>query len=243
MPQYSIVIPLYNEEECIERSAVDIVRELNREFHGNFEIILVVNGSRDRTGEICDKLAERYLEIKTVHVLENLGYGGGIVTGLDTATGDYFGYTCGDGQIAPQDLVKVMRKIEQGNYDIVKTRRISRDDGLHREILSRVYNVTFHWLFNISSQDINAMPKLIRRDAYRSLNLASRDWFIDAEIMIKAHNFGLQVKEIPVHYRKRIGGKSVVHISTLFQFLKNAFCTIIFGRLKEEWKRQSGQLR
>jgi len=242
MPGFSIVIPLYNEEECIESSAADIVRELNLEFLGNYELILVANGSQDRTGEICDKLAKRYPEIRTVHALENLGYGGGIVAGLETAVGDYIGFTCGDGQIAPQDLAKVMRELEQGTHDMVKPIRIFRGDGLIREILSRVYNVTFRWLFNTSSQDINAMPKLMKRDVYRSLNLTSRDWFIDAEIMIKARHYGLRVKEIPVHYRKRIGGRSVVRIPTLFQFLKNAVFTIVFGRLKE-WKCRPDQSR
>lgn len=249
MPKFSIVIPLYDEEECVERSAVDIVRELSREFQGNYEIILVVNGSRDRTGQICNDLAERYPEIRTVHTLKNLGYGGGIVTGFEAAAGDYFGFTCGDGQIAPQDLVKVIREIEQGAYDIVKTRRVTRGDGLIREVLSKVYNIIFHWLFNTSSQDINAMPKLMRRDVYHLLNLTSKDWFIDAEIMIKARHYGLQVKEIPVHYFKRIGGRSGVRFSTLFQFLRNAFYLIASGQLgswrrpphlRQEMKRDSG---
>jgi glycosyltransferase involved in cell wall biosynthesis len=237
VPTFSIAIPLYNEEECVEKSVVEIVHGLDRDFGGAYELILVINGSRDRTSEICERLAAMYPAIRTVTAPVNLGYGGGIIEGLSAARGRYVGFMCGDGQISPEDLARAMREIGGGEWDLVKARRITRGDGVVRKLNSLCYNTLFRLILGTSTRDINAMPKLWRREAAPLLDLVSTDWFIDAEIMVKARYRGLRVKEIPVHYLERVGGRSVVRISTVFQFLRNAADTITSGRLAE-WKRR-----
>lgn len=236
MPSYSIVIPLYNEEACVKQSVVDIVNSLDEEFRGGYELILVVNGSQDRTGEMCESLAVSYSSIRVVRVERNLGYGGGIIRGIEEASGSYVGFTCSDGQVSPEDLKRVMREIGRGTCDLVKARRTSRADGLVRKVNSACYNSLFRLLFGMRTCDINAMPKLWRRDVLRFLDLTSRDWFIDAEIMIKARCLDLRVHEIPIHYLKRAGGKSVVRVSAVWEFLRNAFFLIASGRLRS-WRR------
>lgn len=242
MPKFSIAIPLYNEEECVEKSVRDIVRGLDREFANNYELILVINGSRDGTPEICERLADIYPCVRTVREQHNLGYGGGIIKGLSGASGDYLGFMCGDGQIALDDLARVMHEIASDHYDLVKACRVSRGDGVIRRLNSLAYNMIFSIVFGTCTRDINAMPKFWSRDVMPALDLTSTDWFIDAEIMIKSRYRGLQVKEVPVCYLQRAGGRSVVRISTVFEFLRNAVSTIVSGRL-QEWKRIPGQCK
>lgn len=234
---FSIVIPLYNEEECAEKCVTEIIRGLDRDFGGAYELILVVNGSTDRTPEICQRLADCYPCVRTVAAKRNLGYGGGIIAGLRTAAGTYVGFMCGDGQVSPEDLATVMRELATGAWDLVKARRISRADGILRRVNSVAYNGLFWLALGTRSRDINAMPKLWRRDVMPLLDPTSTDWFIDAELMVKACYRGLRVREVPVRYLERVGGHSVVRLSTVFQFLRNAAAARVSGRLGA-WKRR-----
>jgi dolichol-phosphate mannosyltransferase len=237
MPKFSLAIPLYNEEECVEKSVTEIIRGLDRNFAGEYELILVINGSRDRTPEICQQLAGYYSCVRTVRLEPNQGYGGGIIGGLEAARGDYVGFMCGDGQISPDDLGRVMQEIASGSWDLVKACRISRGDGWIRKANSLVYNSLFALLLGTRSRDINAMPKIWRREAAWLLAPTSRDWFIDAEIMVKARYRGLRVKEVDVRYLERAGGRSVVRVATIFEFLRNAAAAMLSGRLRA-WKRR-----
>lgn len=241
-PAFSIAIPLYNEEECIEKCVTEMIRGLDRDFAGAYELILVVNGSTDRTPEICQRLAACYSCIRTVSAPRNLGYGGGIILGLGVTRGAYVGFMCGDGQISPEDLASVMREIATGSWDLVKALRTSRADGLLRRVNSLAYNTLFRLALGTRSRDINAMPKLWRREVMPLIDPTSRDWFIDAEIMVKARYRGLRVREVPVRYLERVGGRSVVRLSTVFEFLRNAAAARLNGTLRE-WKRRPVRAR
>ena len=235
-PRFSITIPLYNEEECVEKCTAEIIRGLDLDFAGQYELILVVNGSRDRTPEICQRLASYYPCVRMVRLESNQGYGGGIIAGLDAARGDVVGFMCGDGQVAPSDLARAMHEMGTGEWDMVKARRIKRGDGIIRKLNSLAYNTLFALVLGTRTPDINAMPKLWRRAAMSRLEPTSRDWFIDAEIMIKARYRGLRVMELPVHYLERVGGRSAVRVSTALEFVFNAASALVSGRLRA-WKR------
>ena len=236
VPLFSIAIPLYNEEECVERCVTELVDALDAAYPQVYELILVVNGSQDRTGEICRQMAQRYGSIRTVGVAHNLGYGGGILQGLSAAEGEFVGFMCGDGQVAPKDLIGAMRTIENGPYDLVKALRVTRGDGWIRRLNSIAYNTLFRLLFGTRTRDINAMPKFWRRSVAPALDLTCTDWFIDAEILIKASHRGLRIYEMPIDYLRRAGGRSVVRLSTVLQFLRNALHLIRSGKIRS-WKK------
>lgn len=237
MKLFSIVIPLYNEEECVENCVVEMVRTLESAYPGAYELILVVNGSRDRTGEICQHLAREYRSIQVIQETHNLGYGGGILKGLAAAEGEFVGFMCGDGQIAPEDLIRVLQVMEEGPNDLVKALRIHRGDGWIRFLNSTAYNSLFRLLFGTRTRDINAMPKFWRRSITPILDLTYMDWFIDAEILIKARHLGLRLQEVPVRYLRRVGGRSVVRLSTLFQFIRNGVELLLSGKIRS-WKKK-----
>lgn len=218
--ELSLVIPLYNEADGLRKMALDLLAAF-RQLAVGCELVLVNNGSRDGTGEILTRLAQECNAIRVVHVPLNIGYGWGIICGLRAATGPILGFMCGDGQIMPEDVVLVYRRIVEHNLDLCKVVRVVRDDGLQRKAMSIVYNVLFRVLFQIRSQDINGTPKLMRRGCYEALSLVSKDWFIDAEAMIKASKCGYRIGEVPVEFRPRENGQSHVKLTTIFEFFKN----------------------
>ena len=235
-PDFSIVVPLYNEEACAGRTIQGLVDALEARWTDRYELILVINGSTDGTVAICEDFAARYAQVRTVRFAKNQGYGGGILGGFAKARGAYCGFTCGDGQAPPEVLTMLMTEIAQSGFDVVKAIRVNRRDGLARHVQSTVYNWFFRWLFQIPAHDINAMPKLMRREVYYRLALESTDWFIDAEIMIKAHHGGWRIREVAAEYRGRIGGASTVRLGTCFEFLVNAVRILWSGKFKV-WKQ------
>ncbi len=229
--ELSIAIPLYNEERNV-RTVFDDLLAGFKKAGVPFELVLVNNGSADRTGELIDQLAASHPGIKPVHLKENQGYGGGILEGLARCTGRYIGFTAGDGQVHAEDHVRVFQKLRDESLDICKASRVERHDGFKRLLITRVYNVLFPLLFRgCPVRDINGFPKIFRREAFEGLAIQSRDWFIDAEIVIKAAGSGLKIGEVPVVFHARGHGESNVNWGTVIEFLRNIFlCKLRRGR-------------
>lgn len=226
----SLVIPFYNEEEVAEKVTLDLINEFNK--NGvDLELVLVNNGSIDKTHEILSRLAQDNSVIKVVTVPVNEGFGWGILCGFKEAKGEYLGYTAGDGQTLAKDTVIIYKKLALDKLDLCKASRMNRrgGHGLLRQIVSEAYNLICRLFFVVQTKDINSSPKILRREAFRMLNLSCKDWFLDAEIMIKAHRLDFKVGEVLVVSQSRKGGRSKVKLSTMFEFVKNIFKYRIFG--------------
>jgi glycosyltransferase involved in cell wall biosynthesis len=184
-------------------------------------LVLVNNGSSDGTGHILSALQEQNSRIKLVSLAGNAGYGGGILAGLSECTGRYVGYAWGDDQIRAEDVFRVFDVLRSDGLDLCKTTRIAREDGVERKIVSWIYNTAFELLFPARSRDVNGCPKIMRAEALQAIRPRSRDWFLDAEIMIKAERHGLKVGEVAVTYHRRKWGRSHVGLRTILEFLWN----------------------
>ncbi len=189
----------------------------------DLELVLVDNGSVDDTGKIIDELiADGHPVVKeTVHV--NQGYGNGVLRGIKASRGKMVGFTCADGQVEAEDVAKTYRIATQMKEDrLVKVRRRFRMDGLVRKCISILYNVLTTVMFGgLGTIDINGNPKIIPREYIERMNLQSKDWFLDAEIMIKAKKLGLEVYEFNVLSQMREGGSSNVNAGTCWEFIIN----------------------
>ena len=235
---FSLVIPFYNEEESIEQVVSGLVNSFEKGSI-DYELILVNNGSVDRSPKILENLAkENPAKIKVVHVSVNQGYGWGIISGLKQASGEFVGNMCGDGQIKPDDVVKVFNSMKNENYDLVKVKRVVRKDGILRKVLSTAYHLLLLVTFNIRKLDVNGTPKVLKRELLEIISPSSKDWFIDAEIMIKAKYLKLRIKEIPVEFLRREKGTSHVAFATSFEFTKNIL-NYRLGREIKEWKQKA----
>ena len=216
----SIVIPCFNEAHIVET----VVRELCQALESaesSFEIIVVDNGSFDDTPALLEELKARIPQLKAIRIFPNKGYGNGILAGLAIAKGEIVGWMDGDGQCSAQDLVKVYETLRSANASFCKATRVRRGDNRMRIAQSKLYNALFRFMFHNRCQDVNAKPKLFQRQLLKKLDLQSRDWFIDAEIIIKASRLGYPICEVPIAWRERTGGSSKVNIKTSFEFLRN----------------------
>ncbi len=219
-PELSLAIPLYNEADNVRSVVGELVRALE-DAGIDYELVLVDNGSQDETGRIIDEMAQANPRLVPVHIPVNQGYGWGILTGLRHCRGRFVGYAWGDNQIRAQDVVRIFQRLRQGDVDMAKALRVQRHDGWQRLLITRVYNAVFPLFFPVHSRDVNGCPKIFTREAYEAINPQSRDWFLDPEIMIKAHRLGLRIAEVPVIFYPRTSGKSKVRWKTVLEFVRN----------------------
>ncbi len=219
-PLLSIVLPFYNEEQCVEEVVGGARGELERS-GVSFEIVAVQNGSGDRTGQILARLEREHKALRVVVVPVNRGFGHGILQGLAECAGDIVGYMPGDGQVNPMVLSRLLRRMDETKADIGKGRRTVRRDGWHRAVVSSAYNTLMRICFGIPFDDVNGHPKLLTRHAYLALQLRSTDNFIDAELVLKAQRLDLTVCEVDLEFEPRKTGRSTVRWTTCLQFLVN----------------------
>jgi glycosyltransferase involved in cell wall biosynthesis len=241
-PEVSLVMPCYNEEACLRPTAHDLLLAFEQRGLA-LELVLVDNGSLDRTPQIIDELIAEGHPIKKVTVAVNQGYGHGILEGLQACTAPFVGYLCADGQVAAAEAATTFEQARDAGVPILaKVRRRFRKDSWRRKVVSVLYNVGMQFVFGwFHSIDLNASPKIFPRDALRLMQLESKDWFLDPELMIKAKHIGLRVLERDVEGLARAGGKSNVRVSTCLQFLHN-IAAWRFGPRLGRWKRSVRQM-
>jgi glycosyltransferase involved in cell wall biosynthesis len=220
-PFLSLVIPAYNEEDCI----ADVLHEVDavlRESGFSFELIAVQNGSSDRTGDILRELEGAIKVLKVVDVPVNRGFGYGVIRGLQECTGEIIGYMPGDGQIPPATVPLLLEKMQKERAQIGKGCRVVRNDGWMRKLVTLVYNSFVRMLFGLPTSDVNSNPKLMTRFAYQSILPGSHDFFIDPEIMLKAQKLGFKFSEVEVVSPKRDKGRSKLSVLRVgFRFAIN----------------------
>lgn len=218
-PHLSLVIPAYNEEAALEST----VRALVKAFDGvqlAYELVIVDNGSIDTTELVAKRLSTEYPQIRVVRLQKNQGKGGGVLEGLRVCRGSVLGWTDSDGQVDPDSVVAVFRSLQPGVAMAVPSRD-SRGGNSMRVIQSFIYNRLFRLLFGVPFSDINAPPKFLSRVAYEKIRPVQKDWFLDAECIIKLMRRGERIVETNIHWIEREDGASKIRIWTSVEFLKN----------------------
>jgi glycosyltransferase involved in cell wall biosynthesis len=232
----SFVMPCYNEETIVGYTITRLVGAFARAGY-NLELVAVDNGSSDRTGQIIDEFARRYpTTVKPCRVDVNQGYGHGILTGLPLCTAPWVAIIPADGQVDAEDAVRLYDSVATTDGRVLgKVRRRFRMDGLQRKLVSIAFNC-FMWMLwpGLGSLDVNGNPKIVRREYLRVMNLRSKNWLLDAEIMLKAHYLGLRVHEFNVFARMRTNGVSHVRATTCWEFFSHLLVARLHGRWREE---------
>ncbi|HEC83512.1 MAG TPA: glycosyltransferase family 2 protein [Firmicutes bacterium] len=214
----SFVLPAYNEEENIEkavRAIVDVAEGLDLE---DWEIIVVDDGSTDATGAIIDRLHQENPRIRPIHHESNLGYADALRTGFTSARCKLVFYTDSDLQFDVREVKNFLPAIE--DYDIVTGFRIYRYDPLSRLILAWGYNLIARTIFRLKVRDIDCAFKLFRREVFDVIEIRSKKFFVDTEILAKARYHGFRMTEIGVRHYPRAGGRSTVRPSHVLSTLK-----------------------
>lgn len=200
----SIVLPAYNEEENIERVVRDVCRYMDAKGI-DYEVIVVNDGSHDRTGEILERLREELPRLRPQHHPKNRGYGAALRTGFDAATRPYVFYMDGDGQFDINDLDALLPLA--GEDWIVTGYRIERRDPFIRRLNAKLFgNFLVRVLLGVRVRDLNCAFKLIPRKVLDAVNLESTGALINAELYGRAVRKGFTIREVGVHHYPRTAG-------------------------------------
>jgi glycosyltransferase involved in cell wall biosynthesis len=208
-PSITVIFPAFNEEANVVAS-VEGVREVLAVRHDDFEVVVVDDGSTDRTPALADGLAARYEEVKVIHHDRNYKLGRTLRSGFAAATKDLVFYTDAD---LPIDFREIRRGVElllRDGTDIISGYRLERGDGWWRDLCSVAYNRLVNALFGLGVEDVNFSYKLMTRESLRKLPLTSEGSFIDVELFARAKLAGMHVKQLGVHYFPRRAGRSTL---------------------------------
>jgi glycosyltransferase involved in cell wall biosynthesis len=240
-PDISFIMPCYNEQDAIPYTIPQLVKAFEQAGH-RLELVACDNGSADRTGEIIKQFAVRGLPVVYHRVERNEGYGNGILKAMPVCSAPWIGIIAADGQVDAEDAARLFETVRHSDGRVLgKVRRRFRLDGLVRKIVSILYNGLVFVLWpRLGSIDVNGNPKIVHRDVLAMMDLQSKDWFFDPELMIKAHYLGIRVIEMSVFARMRSNGLSHVRPSACIEFFVNLL-RYRFGGALSSWRaRRAG---
>jgi glycosyltransferase involved in cell wall biosynthesis len=233
VPSLSVFFPAYNEQDNIIK-LTETTLDLLYEIAGEYEVIIVNDGSSDNTGEISDELARRHPRVRVIHHERNLGYGAALKTGFTSAKNDYIFYTDGDNQFDVRELKRFVALI--GLSDLVIGFRIRKRYTLYRNIVSFTYNLVLQLLFYLQYRDVDCAFKLVPKSLIEQISIESVRFFVDAELLLKAQTLGYSVTEIGVNHYHRETGLTTVKPKVILSTIKE----MIWFYLR---MRAQGQLR
>jgi glycosyltransferase involved in cell wall biosynthesis len=236
-PEISFIMPCFNEQEVIPYTIPQLVAAFEKAGH-RLELIGCDNGSSDRTGEIIREFAAKGLPVVYHRVEPNEGYGNGVLKTIPVCRAPWIGIIPADGQVDAEDVARLFEAVKHTSPRVLgKVRRRFRMDGMTRKLVSVAYNAFVFVLWpRLGSIDVNGSPKIIPRDALLAMKLQSKQWFLDPEMMVKAHYMGLRVLEMNVFARMRGNGLSHVRGSTCWEFFTKLL-GFKFGSSLREWRR------
>lgn len=217
-PSITVFFPCYNEEENVERQTLDVDRTM-AEITDDYEVIIVDDGSTDRTAEIAARLARENPRVRVISHPRNLGYGTALRSGFAGARKELILYTDGDNQFDIRDVRRLLPLMREGVGIVVGFREDRRDRPL-RKLVSRAYNFIIRMIFGLRVRDIDCAFKLFRRSVFDTIELRSERFLVDTEILVKAKRAGLKIVETPVTHLPRTRGKSSVSPLDVYRTLQ-----------------------
>ncbi len=225
LPGLSVFLPSHNEEGNVERVVKGFIEELPR-VADDYEVIVIDDGSRDRTGEIADRLAAADSHVKVVHHPVNRGYGGAVISGIAAAKQPWVLLCDGDGQFDPVDVERLAERVPQ--YDVVVGRRVQRADPLMRRINGKGWTIFMRLLFGVQASDIDCGFKLFKREFVEGLQFGATGAMISTELMARVAGRGARICEVDVRHLPRLAGaQSGANLKVITRAFKELFALFV----------------
>jgi glycosyltransferase involved in cell wall biosynthesis len=191
----SLFFPVYRDERTV-RTVAQKARLLLASLGGPYEIVIVDDGSPDRSGAIADELSREHPEIRVVHHPRNLGYGAAVRSGIEASRYPIVCMTDGDDEYEVEDFRKLLKL--KDHYDLIITFRYRKIYSSTRIFVSWVYNLLLRFLFRTPFRDVSTGLRLVRRAVLQDVHLESSSPFIGAELAIKTMLKGYRVGEVGI---------------------------------------------
>ena len=201
----SVILPAHNEEVAIAGTVQDVVDTLET-WMQDFEVIVVNDGSQDRTGAILNTIAVANPRVYVIHHLVNRGYGAALVSGFEAATRALVFFMDSDGQFDIRDLECFFPLLEK--YDAVLGYRVDRQDTWVRKLNAWGWKILVGMVFGVRIRDVDCAFKLYPADFFRQHRLETRGAMINTEILYKFTRAGYTFTQVGVHHLPRRGGRA-----------------------------------
>jgi glycosyltransferase involved in cell wall biosynthesis len=201
----SVFFPCHNEAAVVEE-VVSRALSVLKDLAGDYEVIVVNDGSHDATGVIADRLAADNPKVRVVHHAINQGYGGALQSGITACTKELVFFTDGDGQFDLAELKNLLPLI--GTHDIVIGYRLNRQEGIVRRFNGWAWTRLVCFLFSLRVRDIDCGFKLFRQQVFEGMTLHSAGALISTEILARAVRKGCSIAEVGVHHFPRRSGQA-----------------------------------
>src|SRR5919106_3177606 len=175
---------------------------------GSIEVLVVDDGSTDRTPELADALGAADPRVR-VHHQANRGYGGALRAGFANATGELICFSDGDLQFDLREMSRLLDRLGDPTkppVDGVIGWRVKRRDPPHRIFIAKTYNAIVSIAFGLHVRDIDCAMKLFRREVFDGLRLDTDSPFLSAELLIKLRARGARLAQVGVTHYPRAAG-------------------------------------
>jgi glycosyltransferase involved in cell wall biosynthesis len=202
-PRISFCFPVYNDERTV-RTVAGKALALGTALGCEHEVVIVDDGSPDRSGEIADELARDHPRVRVIHHPRNLGYGAALRSAIAASRHDYICMTDGDDQYEVEDFRKLLKLRDR--YDLVITFRYKKVYSSTRIFVSWLYNVLLRRLFRTPFRDVSTGLRMVHREVFEDIALESDSPFVGAELAIKAMLKGYRVGEVGIQTFPRTFG-------------------------------------
>ena len=202
-PDISVVIPVFNEQECLPELLQRLAASMDA-LARPYEVLLVNDGSSDRSLEILREASAADPALRVIDFNRNYGQHAAVFAGFENARGEIIVTLDADLQNPPEEIGKLVAKMEEG-YDVVGSVRTKRQDTLFRRIASRIINKVTSSVTGVKLSDYGCMLRAYRRDVVRTL-CSSKE--ISTLIPVLAYMFAGRVTEVPVAHAERAKGES-----------------------------------
>jgi glycosyltransferase involved in cell wall biosynthesis len=227
---FSIGIPVLNDERSIGEIAQKSIKLLEGKCK-DFELVIINDGSTDRTGEIIDTLAQKYSFIKVIHHDHNKGYGYTINELIQNSQYVWICLIDGDGEFDIYDLKKFFPLLP--SYEMINSFRFIKQYSRYRKFMSFVFKKALQFFFEASFRDVSSGLRMIKREAVKDITLTSSSPFIGAEIAIKIAAKGYRIGEVGIQtFPKHFGVSYSTTPVNVFKTIKDMYAvyTEIFSK-------------
>lgn len=235
-PLVTVILPAYNEEAIIDKNVLVLQKYLET-LHTAYrwEVLLINDGSSDRTGQLAENLAQSYSNIRVFHHKTNRNLGTALRTGFNNSQGDFVVVIDIDLTYSPDHIGRLLSKIQENDDDLVIASPYMKggsntDVPMLRLLLSKVVNFMMRKVSKLNICTFTGMVRAYKGDFIRNLNTKSSTFDINSEILFKAYILRATVVEIPAHLdwseQKKLGRtrtSSLRIINGIFNGLVNSF--------------------
>ncbi|MDA8168932.1 MAG: glycosyltransferase [Nitrospiraceae bacterium] len=235
----SIIFPAFNEEANIENTLNQTLHTMQR-ITDNWEIIVVDDGSSDRTPDIVKKYNALNSNIKVIRHPQNKGYGAALKSGIISAKSDLVFFCDSDLQFDIREIGKLLRWID--DYEIVVGYRIKRQDPFHRRLNAFGWNILIRLLLDLRIKDIDCAFKLFRREVFENIRIDAVGAMVNTDILAQAVKNTFRIKEVPVtHYPRLRGKQSGARLKVIAKAFRELL--VLYNKLQEHRKHPRVNVR